>query len=127
MERTLRRLAHEIVEKNRGVQNLCLIGILRRGVPLAQRLAANIQMIENEETSGIDPKLVLGAAVIAGAAIVGGIKHLKSKKNKPADDKPKTKKKIHLRAPWTITEETVPEKTEDADKEAVEEPSDEEE
>lgn len=40
----------------------------------------NVQMIENEETSGIDPKLVLGAAVIAGAAIVGGIKHLKSKK-----------------------------------------------
>ena len=62
-----------------------------------------------------------------GAAIVGGIKHLKSKKNKPANDKPKTKKKIHLRAPWTITEETVPEKTEDADKEVVEEPSDEEE
>ncbi len=87
----------------------------------------NIQMIENEETSGINPKLVLGAAVIAGAAIVGGIKHLKSKKNKQSDDKPKTKKKIHLRAPWTITEETVPEKTEDADKEAVEEPSDEEE
>ena len=42
----------------------------------------NVQMIENEETSGIDPKLVLGAAGIAGAAIVGGIKHLKSKKNK---------------------------------------------
>ena len=80
----------------------------------------NVQMIENEETSGINPKLVLGAAVIAGAAIVGGIKHLKSKKNKPANDKPKTKK-IHLRAPWTITEETVPEKTEDADKEVVEE------
>lgn len=87
----------------------------------------NVQMIENEETSGIDPKLVLGVAVIAGAAIMGGIKHLKSKKNKPADDKPKTKKKIHLRAPWTITEEAVPEKTEDADKEVVEEPSDEEE
>ena len=34
---------------------------------------------------------------------------------------------IHLRAPWTITEEAVPEKTEDADKEVVEEPSDEEE
>ena len=40
----------------------------------------NIQMIENEETSGIDPKLVLGAAVIAGAAIVGGIKHLISRR-----------------------------------------------
>lgn len=86
----------------------------------------NVQMIENEETSGINPKLVLGAAVIAGAAIVGGIKHLKSKKNKPTNDKPKTKK-IHLRAPWTITEEPVPEKMEDADKEVVEEPSDEEE
>lgn len=60
----------------------------------------NIQMIENEETSGIDPKLVLGAAVIAGAAIVGGIKHLKSKKNKPADDKPKTKKKMYDDARW---------------------------
>ena len=86
----------------------------------------NVQMIENEETSGINTKLVLGAAVIAGSSIVGGIKHLKSKKNKPANDKPKTKK-IHLRAPWTITEEPVPEKTEDADKEVVEEPSDEEE
>lgn len=49
MGRTLRRLAHEIVEKNHGVQNLCLLGILRRGVPLAKRLAENIQAIENTE------------------------------------------------------------------------------
>ena len=41
--RTLRRLSHEIVEKNAGCDTLCLIGIQRRGVPLAQRLAENIR------------------------------------------------------------------------------------
>jgi pyrimidine operon attenuation protein / uracil phosphoribosyltransferase len=39
IERTLVRLAHEIVEKNDGVANLGLVGIMRRGVPLAHRLA----------------------------------------------------------------------------------------
>jgi len=46
IERTLVRLAHEIVEKNNGVENLGLIGILRRGVPLAQRLAKIVGRIE---------------------------------------------------------------------------------
>ena len=40
------RLAHEIVERNNGVDNLVLIGIRRRGVPLAERLAARIAQIE---------------------------------------------------------------------------------
>ena len=40
IERTLVRLAHQIVEKNNGVENLVLVGIKRRGVPLASRLAA---------------------------------------------------------------------------------------
>lgn len=48
IERTLVRLAHEIVEKNNGVENLVLIGIRRRGVPLAQRLAALIGKIEKK-------------------------------------------------------------------------------
>ena len=39
IERTLVRLAHEIVEKSNGCQGMALIGIKRRGVPLAQRLA----------------------------------------------------------------------------------------
>ena len=39
IERTLVRLAHEIVEKNNGAQNIGLVGIKRRGVPLAERLA----------------------------------------------------------------------------------------
>jgi pyrimidine operon attenuation protein/uracil phosphoribosyltransferase len=46
IERTLVRLAHEIVEKNDGAKNLGLIGIKRRGVPLAERLAVLIEHIE---------------------------------------------------------------------------------
>ena len=46
IERTLVRLAHEIVEKNDGAANLGLIGIKRRGVPLAERLAVLINGIE---------------------------------------------------------------------------------
>jgi pyrimidine operon attenuation protein/uracil phosphoribosyltransferase len=46
IERTLVRLAHEIVEKNDGSANLGLVGIKRRGVPLAKRLAKMIEGIE---------------------------------------------------------------------------------
>ena len=46
IERTLVRLAHEIVERNDGAANLGLVGIKRRGVPLAQRLAKIIEKIE---------------------------------------------------------------------------------
>jgi pyrimidine operon attenuation protein / uracil phosphoribosyltransferase len=48
VERTLIRLAHEILEKNNGVENLALVGIRRRGVPLAERLAKIIQRIEKK-------------------------------------------------------------------------------
>jgi pyrimidine operon attenuation protein/uracil phosphoribosyltransferase len=46
IERTLVRLAHEIVERNNGASNLGLIGIKRRGVPLAQRISKLIETIE---------------------------------------------------------------------------------
>jgi len=46
IERTLVRLAHEIVERNNGSANLGLVGIKRRGVPLAQRLGKIIEGIE---------------------------------------------------------------------------------
>ena len=49
IERTLVRLAHEIVEKNNGVENLALIGIKRRGVPLAERLGKLIGQIERKK------------------------------------------------------------------------------
>jgi pyrimidine operon attenuation protein/uracil phosphoribosyltransferase len=48
VERTLIRLAHEILEKNNGHQDLALVGIRRRGVPLAERLAKIIQRIERK-------------------------------------------------------------------------------
>lgn len=48
IERTLVRLAHEIVEKNNGVEGLALVGIERRGVPLARRLARLLETIEKK-------------------------------------------------------------------------------
>lgn len=47
IDRTLVRLAHEILERNNGVENLVLVGIERRGVPLAQRLAQMLAGIES--------------------------------------------------------------------------------
>ena len=56
IERTLVRLAHEIVEKSNGSEGLVMIGIKRRGVPLAQRLAKLISTIEKHpvETGVLD-------------------------------------------------------------------------
>jgi pyrimidine operon attenuation protein / uracil phosphoribosyltransferase len=44
--RTLTRVAHEIIERNKGVEEVVLIGIKRRGYPLAQRIAEAIEKIE---------------------------------------------------------------------------------
>jgi pyrimidine operon attenuation protein/uracil phosphoribosyltransferase len=76
IERTLVRLAHEIVEKHDGCDNVGLVGIKRRGVPLAQRLGALIAKIEKRpvdtgvldisfyrddlSTDGIRPKVAAG-------------------------------------------------------------------
>jgi pyrimidine operon attenuation protein/uracil phosphoribosyltransferase len=49
INRTLTRIAHEIVERSRGVEELAFVGIRRRGVPLARRLAAQIAGITNVE------------------------------------------------------------------------------
>ncbi len=46
IQRTLVRLAHEIIEKNNGAEGLGLVGIKRRGIPIAERLAALISNIE---------------------------------------------------------------------------------
>ena len=47
--RSLARMAHEILERNRGVEELALVGIRTRGVPLARRLASNIRDINQHE------------------------------------------------------------------------------
>ena len=46
IRRSLVRISHEIVEKNKGVENVVLVGIRTRGVPLAQRLAEQVAEIE---------------------------------------------------------------------------------
>ncbi len=46
IHRTMARLTHEIIEKQHGVEGLCLVGIKRRGVPLAQMLADNLKRFE---------------------------------------------------------------------------------
>ncbi len=52
VDRAITRIAHEIIERNKGVENLALIGVQRRGVPLAKRMAKKI-----EEVEGICPNV----------------------------------------------------------------------
>lgn len=49
IDRTMVRLAHEVLEKSPELENLAFIGIKRRGVPMAQRLARNIESIEGRK------------------------------------------------------------------------------
>ena len=46
IRRTLARIAHEIIEQNKSMEHLILVGMRTRGVPLARRLAANIEKFE---------------------------------------------------------------------------------
>ncbi len=49
IRRTLARIAHEIIERNKSVSDLILVGMRTRGVPLAKRLATNIKAFEGIE------------------------------------------------------------------------------
>ncbi len=49
IRRTLARIAHEIIERNKVIEHLVLVGMRTRGVPLAKRLAANIKSFEGIE------------------------------------------------------------------------------
>ena len=49
MERSLQRVAHEIIEQNRGLEKIRLVGIRSRGVPLAERLSSYLKLISNQE------------------------------------------------------------------------------
>lgn len=46
MQRAIARISFEIIERNHGTENLCILGILRRGVVLGQRIAHKIEEIE---------------------------------------------------------------------------------
>lgn len=58
VERAIKRIAHEVLEKNRGSDDLVLLGIQTRGVPLADRLALALESIE-------------GSAVAVGSLDIG--------------------------------------------------------
>jgi len=49
VRRALTRIAHEIVERNRGIGDLALVGIRERGVPLARRIAVELNRISNTD------------------------------------------------------------------------------
>jgi len=49
MRRAVVRISHEIVERNRGIEDVVLVGIRRRGVPLAERIRENIRAFEGAE------------------------------------------------------------------------------
>lgn len=73
MRRTITRMAHEILERNKGVENVVLVGICRRGVPIARMLSEAVERVEGVrlpvgivditfyrddlEPTGRDPKL----------------------------------------------------------------------
>ena len=69
IERTLVRLAHEIVEKSNGSEDLALVGIKRRGVPLAERLGKLISAIEKRpvDTGVLDIQFYRDDLSTAGA------------------------------------------------------------
>ena len=46
VQRSLARLTHEIIERNKGVENILLVGIRRRGLPLAETIAGNMEKFE---------------------------------------------------------------------------------
>jgi pyrimidine operon attenuation protein/uracil phosphoribosyltransferase len=48
IERAITRMSHEIIEKNKGVKSLCLVGIQRGGVHIARRLAVKLKDIEGK-------------------------------------------------------------------------------
>jgi len=51
MARSLVRIAHEIVERNRGVDDLAIVGIRERGVPLARRISAELERIAGKDVA----------------------------------------------------------------------------
>ncbi len=74
IRRTIMRIAHEIVEKNKGVENLILVGIRKRGVPLAERIAGFIDEFEGIQvpTGALDITLYRDdVQMIASNPVVG--------------------------------------------------------
>ena len=88
IRRTLTRMAHEIVERNGGGADLYLVGICRRGVPLAQRLAAQIAEAE-------------GVRVLVGTLDVTPYRDDRDVRGRPEESEGETAVEIQLPFPVT--------------------------
>ncbi len=87
LRRIITRIAHEIVERNKGTQDLILVGVRRRGVPLAERIAAKIAEFENatvpqgclditlyrDDLSTVGPQPVLGGGTEMPVELAGKV------------------------------------------------------
>ncbi|NLT08243.1 MAG: bifunctional pyr operon transcriptional regulator/uracil phosphoribosyltransferase PyrR [Ruminococcus sp.] len=49
MQRAIARISYEIIEHNKGAEDICIVGVLSRGVPLGRRIAAKLSELENVE------------------------------------------------------------------------------
>ena len=84
LDRALTRISHEIIEKNKGVEDIVLLGIQTRGVPLAHRLAEKINRIE-------------GVLLPVGVVDIGEYR----------DDDKKSSQSIKQRIDFSITDKIV--------------------
>ena len=85
ISRALTRIAHEILEHNRGLSNLALVGVRSRGVPIAQRIADDLRKISGEDVSVGALDITLYRDDLMGASV--GITPLVRKRN-PLDRRP---------------------------------------
>ena len=71
LRRIITRIAHEIVERNKGTEDLVLVGVRRRGVPLAERIAAKIAEFHFFETGLARRQLGVMSKVAAALKQIG--------------------------------------------------------
>ena len=80
LERTITRLAHEILERNKGIESIAIVGVRTRGAPIAERIVQKISEIEGKETSVTTmlAQLVKLHQIVCGSVIVndGEIKEI---------------------------------------------------
>ena len=78
INRALMRISHEIVEQNREIEELALVGIRTRGVPIAKRIASNIfEIVNHTVPSGMlditlyrDDLMAIGPLPVVGATVL---------------------------------------------------------
>lgn len=74
INRAMKRIAHEIAENNKGVNNVVLLGIARGGIPVCECLAENINAIENVEvpSASLDVSLYRDDKKLSGEQLMNG-------------------------------------------------------